>query len=507
MKKKVSVSQTGVGGGRTFALIFLFFFAIMLCAPMSYDDFEFADVARGSLGEMVDYSLSYGNGRALGNIGGVVLQTARPLAALAKAIVITGLVYLVPGVLGIHSGAAVAVSFLVFAGMEPGLFAQAFTWTSGFCNYVPPVFLSLLALYLMQQYPAVKGHTGKKLAICFALLLLGFAGQLYAEHSLVVHLALAVVVLLKTLVDKTHRSLLPAAVFLLAVLAGTIFHLEIPGLFVNGYSHTDGYRAIHLYNLKDTIFCCARNFLRLSNQYCGLLGLPVCLGGWFAGKRTSHRRSEKANRWQRGLCIFSAGYMLLTRLTQTNGWFGELGVPQEALEAVIVVLALFSWLWALLTDENSLHRNRELTLLGFALFALAPLLVVHPLGYRVQFHSYVFVLLACFHSGAPVVAGWKPEILRAGKQLARGACLLLALCLGATFYSIHTIDKARTLHIRREMEAGATEIFICRYPMEYVHDTTDPLTGMYYYYETQMDIEFPILTFDDWQGLYSDVLK
>lgn len=114
-------------GRWTALLIFLFFFAIMLCAPKSYDDFEFADVAKGSFQDMVSFALTYGNGRVLGNLGGVVLQTSIVLAAFAKALVMTGLIYLVPGILGIPVGAALGLSFLVFAGMEPAEFAQVMT--------------------------------------------------------------------------------------------------------------------------------------------------------------------------------------------------------------------------------------------------------------------------------------------------------------------------------------------------------------------------------------------
>lgn len=501
-KPSVPEGKTRVQGRWTALLIFLFFFAIMLCAPKSYDDFEFADVAKGSFQDMVSFALTYGNGRVLGNLGGVVLQTSIVLAAFAKALVMTGLIYLVPGILGIPVGAALGLSFLVFAGMEPAEFAQVMTWTSGFQNFVPPVFLSLLALYLMQNYPTEGGKTGKKALYLLAVALLGVTCQLYGEHSLIVHLVLAAVVLAKTIKDREHRGLAAAVVFLLAVLAGTGLHLLTPKLFVKGTSHVDTYRAIHLGNIRDTLFCCARNFLRLCNQYCGLLGLPLCAGAWFAGKATAHRRSEKANRWQQGMCILPAGYMLFSRMMDANGWFGELGLMQEAMAAVVVVLPLGAWVWALIFQEDTFYRDRQLALLGFAVFALAPLLVVHPIGYRVQFHSYVFLVLACFHSGRKVLPSWKPEWCRAGKRAVQTICLLLVACMGMTFFTIRTLDKARDTHIRQELEKGAEEIYIFRFPMDYVHDDRDPMLDRYYYRETWADTQFPVLTFDIWQDQY-----
>lgn len=502
VKLPVRKTKTCVQGGWTALFVFLFFFVIMLCAPKSYDDFEFARVAGGSFQDMVSFALTYGNGRLLGNLGGVLLQTSIVLAAFVKAAVMTGLVYLVPGVLGIRSGAAVAVAFLMFAGMEPEEFAQVLTWTSGFQNFIPPVFLSLLALYLMQKYPAEPGKTGEKALILVAVGLLGVAGQLYGEHSVIVHLALAVVVLAKTIKDRQHRGLAAAIVFLLAVFAGTGAHLLIPKLFVQGSSHVTTYRAIHLGSLKDMLFCSVRNFLRLCNQYCGLLGLPLCAGAWLAGKATAHRRSGKANCWQQALSVLPAGYMLFSTLMDANGWYGELALVQEAVGVAAVLLPLGAWIWALFSQEDALYRDCQLTLLLFAMFALAPLLVVHPIGYRVQFHSYVFVLLACFHSSQKLVPTWKPEARTAGKRAAQALCLLLALCMGMIFGTIRSLDKARDTHIRQQLAQGAEEIFVFRFPMDYVYNDRDPMLGEYYYRDTPMDTQFPLLTFDIWQDQY-----
>lgn len=184
-------TKTRVRGGRTFLLIFLFLFAIMLCAPKSYDDFEFSDVARGSLADILDFALNYGNGRFLGNLGGVLIQRSAFLAAGVKALTLTGLIFLMPLVLGYRSPAALGVSFLLLMGMEPGLFAQSITWNSGFGNFVPPAALSILGVYLLQRYPQEAGKVGRKAVTCLAVFLLGAASGLYAEHSTLVNIVLA----------------------------------------------------------------------------------------------------------------------------------------------------------------------------------------------------------------------------------------------------------------------------------------------------------------------------
>lgn len=487
--------------------IFVFVFAIMLCAPKSYDDFHFADAARGSFSEMLSFALCYGNGRFLGNLASVLLQLSPVLAALVKASVITGIILLIPALLGQPSIPAIALSCLAILGMEPALFAQSITWTCGFSNYVPPVFFSLLALYLLQHYPQGPGKAPGKSLFCIRIALCGLACQLFVEHSVIVHLALAFLIFGISLGKERRATLLPAVVFLLAVLAGAGIQLWIPKVFSREASGMDGYRSLHLGSLSDLVFCCARNFLRLSNQYCGLLGLPLCLGAWFAGRRTVSLRSQRADRWQQALCVLPGSYMLLSRLMNTNLWYGELGLLQQGLAAAAVLMPLGAWIWALWGEADILHRNRQLLLLGFALFSLAPLLIVHPLGYRVQFHSYIFLLLACFHGGQSFVSGWTQKARAVAEKTLLALCLVLALCLGSTFVTIHTLDQTKHALIRHEMDNHSQEIEIFRFPQSYVHDSTDIMTGMYYYYEEPMDITFSVIDFDSWQNRYADIRK
>lgn len=489
--------------GTAIGLIFVFFFAILLCAPRSYDDFEFSDIAQGSLSQVLDFCLGYGNGRLLGNLTGVLLQRSVFLAAGVKALTLTALVALMPRLLGFSNIGALLAAFALLAGMEPGLFGQTITWTSGFGNFVPPAVLPLVALALLQDYDRRK--TGGKVLSCLALAVVGVAGQLYAEHSTLVNLLLALVVLVKTLQDR--KNILPGAVFFLACLAGGGLMVAIPKLFADGTSHTQGYRSVHLFSLRDAAFCCVRNFLRLCNQYCGLSGIPVCLGALFAVKRTAGQRQEKWNTLLYTLSAVAGGYMLLTRLMGSNNWGGEMALVQHLLETAVVVTVLGIWIFALFFETDRRHRDRQLLLLGLALFSLAPLLIVHPIGFRVQFHSFVFILLACLHGGAPVIAAWQPGTRQVANRVLRAGCLLLALAMGNMFFSIHTMDRARNNHIRQEMEAGAKEIFIFRFPYPYIHDSRDPGLGMYFYYNEPMDIDFPVLAFDIWQDQYWDSAK
>ena len=132
---------------------FVFYFLIMLCAPYTYDDYEFARVPYNSFRELISFCLTYGNGRLLGNIFGIVLNQHPILGAAVKSLLMSGTVILLPAVCGLRSKHAYLLSFLLVTAIDPALFAQIYTWTSGFGNYAPPVFLTLVILLLIQRYP------------------------------------------------------------------------------------------------------------------------------------------------------------------------------------------------------------------------------------------------------------------------------------------------------------------------------------------------------------------
>ena len=485
-----------------FLSIFLFFFLISLCAPYSYDDYEFADVAKQPMGEILRFSLTYGNGRLLGNWGAVTLLKAPVYAALAKALVFSGMVFLIPGVLGMRKPFSQAVSFLLVTAIDSDLFAQAITWTSGFQNYVPPVFVMLLVLYLIQKYPTALGW--QKFLICTAVFLLALAGQLYVEHSSCINFAVAAVLLVKVWHDPKHQGLVPVLVFLIASGIGLLVMLWIPGAFHVEGNHTDGYRALYLDSLRSFLFCCARNFLKVTNHFFGLLGLPICCGAAMTVRMTQHRRSAKWNRILYSLCFFCGGSMALFALIGFDGWYGETSIVYHGFAMLVVLAALLVWVIALFRLEDTLLRDRTLLLLCGGVFALLPLLIVTPIHIRTVYHAQVFTATAFALCLDRFSEGWSGAAAKWVTTVTKGTSVLLAIALLFTFFSIGSMALARYRYVLQQLEAGAQEIDFFRIPSAYVHEQTDPNMGLYYYRSQPNDTLFHIQPYDIWTNNHLD---
>lgn len=408
------------------------------------------------------------------------------------------MVFLIPGILGIRSRNALALSFVLVAAIDPTLFAQVITWTSGFQNYLPPVFLMLAAVWLLQHYPRQNERHVLKLIFCAVLFVLGFSAQLYVEHSSLINVALALIVAARTIKDPDHHALLPSLILLAATILGLMVMLWIPAAFYVDNNHTTGYRSLYLGSLRSLLFCCARNFLRLSNHYFGLLGIPLCAGAAVTVNITQECRSDKANRALYSLCILPGIYMLLCILISGNGWYGEPAIFHQILAALAALSPLAVWIIALFRVTDPELRNRILVLIGFALFSLAPLLVVTPIHIRVVYHSQIFFVMAFMLCLNRWTESRSVHWLNRATKLLWISAAMLALSLGSIFFSIGSMAQARDQYILQEIENGADEVDIFRIPFDYVHEYTDSCMGLYYFRDEPNDIHFNIKVYDVW---------
>ena len=134
MKEKISILKL------LFAIIALY--SISMLSPLVVDDYYFKSLRLNSFSECVQYILHYGNGRLLGNL--LVLY------ALKNPIILSVMKTLMFLSIGFFMSKIINnIVFLLLITMPPKIFAQVYSWTSGFCNYVPPV---LCNLYLIHSF-------------------------------------------------------------------------------------------------------------------------------------------------------------------------------------------------------------------------------------------------------------------------------------------------------------------------------------------------------------------
>lgn len=479
-----------------FLLCFVFFGFIMWCAPYSSDDLEFGTLPYTRLSEYLTYVLEYGNGRLLGNACSILLSKVRILCILVKACVMASTVVLLPGVLGMGSTLDYLLSFLLLATTEPAVFGEAFVWTSGFSNYMPPIWMSLTVLWILRRYPQLPGFG--KIGVCILTAVLGVASQLFIEHSSGVNLLLALCALAFCLYSRDKVRVLPSAIWLAAAAVGLALMLAIPVMFHIEENHTDTYRSVQLGSLVAVALSCAKNIIQLSNHHFGSCTLPMCLSAYAVLHLTRGRRPQKLEKLLYAANGVSLLYLLLSLLLAQADYLGKGAIVQHIFSTAFALIPYAVWVVAAFGLEDKQLRFKLLAILAFALISLVPLLVVSPIPTRVVLQAHVFVMLGtlvCWQALRPYLPrGWEKPIAKA----ASAAALVLVLLLGTIFISIRSLSQIREDHIRRELDAGATEIVIFALPYEYT--TWDHLWGQKFYNDTDRDVTFSTLNFISWMN-------
>lgn len=482
--------------------IFLFLCFVMWCTPYSSDDYEFAALKFDGLDSFLSYVLHYGNGRFLGNIFSVSLVQLPLLAILVKAFLITSLIFLIPSALHFHSTYSYLVTFILLLAINPVLFGQVYTWTSGFSNYIPPIYFALIIVNLVQHYrPGY--HLLYKLIYFVLVVVLGVASQLFVEHSTITNIFLSLLFMAKAIKKQEENRALSCIWFVSAVI-GAILMFSIPVVYYEEGNRAEAYRSLNLDSISALIFSCVRNALKLSNDYMGTNGLAVCIGAILTTYMTRKNRSDKFNRIFFALCSFSFVFLLFSNEMSVDSWQGDPAVVYHALCAIVVLLPFIVWFISAWTFEDTEFRNKILIILALAITSLLVFLVVSPTPTRVIYQSYILIVAALLLCLARFACHIKePNTQYVKKMLCSIACILV-LILGLVFLNCRNMAQMRETHISQEMEKGATSIEIFAIPYDYIFWDTAWCYKYYYYYEEPGDIQFITTDFGIWRDHHSD---
>lgn len=445
-----------------FVACVLFFAYVGWRTPLTSDDLGFYSLRCETFGEYWSYILSYGNGRFLGNALSIALAHVPWLRVWGRALVLAACVFLMPRLLGIRSKLADCLSFLLFVAVDGSLFGQVYAWGSGFANYVPPVFLTMVILTLL---PAGKRPWGGY--ICTPIILvLAVCSQLFMEHSAAVNLLLAIYAVLEES-RKRRGSRLKAWAWLAGATLGLAIMLFGPRFFYVPGNLAETYRSVYLGSLREIVTACVRSALRLSTYYLGANSLPICLGCAATLYLTRHRRTARANHVMGLIWGVCTGYIAFSMCHGVTEYYGSVAVIQHGMGFVAVVLPICLWAVAAWQVEEGELREKLLACIAFGILSLAPLLIVNPVPERTVFQSYIF-----FAAGAMLVAHagkdlCPPDLKKAAVLVATVGCVLN---LGTVYFTIGHMARLRDDHIRQQIAQGAEVIEVFAIDSPYVND-------------------------------------
>lgn len=376
------------------------------------------------------------------------------------------------------------LSFLLTIGIAPQFFAQVFTWTSGFSNYVPPIICMLSCLIISN-----KGNTSK----CTLLLIfvLGISGQLYVEHSTIINITMAALSLFYSIKYCRENISLNLA-WLSGTIIGATTMFSIPTLFCT-YNEFEGYQKLNIHGLRDFIISIVSNAMYISKMLCDnciLFASLSILLIYFIRKKKHLNIIDKAAMIILEIfplfCIFSYISKMAQHEIQINFVF-----------FCCVIAYLISVVYSVITviSERDL-RIKSAFYLFMAVFSILPLLIVYPIGNRCLFHSYIFLSLLVLSLFENVYQSCKKKEIISNILKVASVILIFSICI--CFIKLNSIDRMKQQYIQEQMHNHAEEISIPDIKSDYIHTNENIMIGCKYYYKEKGDINFLNVDYKTW---------
>lgn len=169
----------------SFLIGLLFICALCLLFPITGDDWYYElyapTTASGYIAKIISIYKNM-SGRLLAHVLSVLMGTHRIIRSLFRAIVIWCISIAAYHFFRLRSIWSYFIVLTAFTILPASLFSQSYSWSVGFCNYVPQMLLMLLYFLLCSDliHNVPSNHTCcRSIAAFFCCL----AAQLFAEHT------------------------------------------------------------------------------------------------------------------------------------------------------------------------------------------------------------------------------------------------------------------------------------------------------------------------------------
>ena len=417
--------------------------------PLAVDDFGFQQITFNSFADVLRYVLRYGNGRLLGNIGIIFLTHHLIVADVLRAVILSGIAILLPAVLQVKNRVLPWLSMFLLLTISPGVFGQSYSWLSGFQNYVPPVFLFLCGLWLVEKAGSCVSGIAKFLfsLLCFV------KEKKYKPYRLTATLFFAGAVLGFAIMGAVTLFSNPL------IQEGTVGHVSYL---------SSGFQAL--------VYGVVRNGVLLL----GMLSENAVMLFLISVFLTIQIMRNKTAFTDRGLFIYPLSMLLpaLIFLFQLamglHPWYGRLAV----FESAWIILAWIVYISAYVISGKKLltliEINEKLRLTGWlsgaAAFGILPLLFIWPIGYRCLFHSEVALIGAVLLLADEMLFGLRPEKERIVCKVLSSVLAAVVICEGMIFADIRRMVSIRDNYVEEQAMLGASSAAVFLIPSPYIYE-------------------------------------
>lgn len=492
-----------------FGAFFLFLFAAFVLCPLTVDDTYYKYLNMNSFKEIFNFAAGYGNGRVLGNMGGMFFACHTVAGAFVRSLISTGifalLYYLTKTGKEKTDALILVVELLAFVGMGSTLFGGTFAWQSAFFNTVPPIFLLLLNIAIIKKYQESSKH---KAFYLVAVVFFAFIAQFFSENSTLYSCAFFLMVIVANGIHF-KKPQLPYVLGLISSIIGAggmIAVRRFYPLVERAFADVKEYQQIHLNGIYDALKFAFASCLYLMRNMSGFVMLLLILSiEMLLIISKNDFKSEKLNKFKPFLklfCLIFTAYTIMSRLFSIVDF-----VPNIfAYVHVVAIWVVYLMYLLVIVATCTLIKNKKTRIafsftMLFALGNLVPVLIVSPRVIRLLIYTYFFVMISELIL-LREIAEYIP--LKYLKKFCTVAVVLVVIISSyiVTIYGNCLFMKKNLVKIcREEIANGADEIEVCGLTdIDYFHAVGLDDTYMYELYRDKPgDVKFKEITPKEWE--------
>ena len=445
----------------------LLYAGILLCFVLMYffivpqsDMFLFARDTEPTLRGAALGAYTYGNGRFLGNIAGMLIAHRFIWAFLPLALCLTGMIWLVNRI--VFSGSVktiLPVAFLI-AFPSAQMIGECYYLYAAFLNYVLPIFLILLCVLILQTLGEQKKPAAVRIVLIPALFLCAAASALFSENTTVVLITLCALWIVSDVLEK--RTITPHGVCaFLGAGAGALCMLAVPILSQTAYKMKH-YRGVAIGSLPGLVKNVLAAFVRFSEIMNTLTLVITVLSLAFL---LLLRNKKKRPLYAFAKAVFAAYPLFSFAVSFVDDTSMYIPIVQ-LIQTVPVMLYAVSVLIAVSAMPDKKSRQRAIGYIVLLLSSVGPMLLVTQYGLRTFYTT--FIILTVW--GLEMLRGQKSVLedvlrrykLHAGQITAGLAC---AFVFFSGFLFVQTVINydffaVRTAYIAEQIGSGAEQAVV-----------------------------------------------
>ena len=492
MNKKFLKSKTN-----TLLLLGLLFLVILFICNLfvnTHDDIY--TIGTPSIKEAFDYSINYGNGRYLGNLLVTFLCNRMVINNIVRACSIFFIICIIPVLFGRFKNTEILLSTGLVLGILTSFFGSVYVWSHGFYNYVPPVVLLLLSVYLLKCMTEKRINKFVNVFLTIILALCGFCQQLFSENSTVINCVVALIIFAISIKNKKCRA--EGFVFLISNIGGAALMYFGPKAMDLG-DKLDFYRGSIFGN--DFIAHITENLTVISSTPIYMMVLIIAYFILFSLNILNDKgKSFKEKKLL--ICVLLITLPIIVGILSFSTLSDNRAI-NLFLSSLGIILYLF-YFFLLIYCANKLFSKETskvfTTLMIIALISVGELVFVYPIRARCFYITYILLCIAfftLFKEGINDLSETSKKICSITIKISTIAVFVLLICI---YIPIKQANDARLEYINEQMSQHKTTIEMVELPNDnwLVDANNTNLNAIVYNYGNPDEMNFVYITYSEY---------